>query len=344
MKYICSLLFIVLANIHGAAGQRWKNVDSLYGPLPSSVHVFYTDDAIDTAAFRAFYVTVAISDRELEATTDTTWKRRLTPTAFYERNGRPLVVMNGTFFSFETNGNLNVVMRDGEMLARNQPSIKRRGMDTGTYFYPLKSALGISRERKPDVAWLYTGTKKWPMAFQRTPCKTLTGKDSVLKLRFSTALHVNTCGPQGETEEMRRGKKWKMQTAIGGGPVLLQDGALFITNDQERIFTGNAFNEKHPRTAMGYTGDGKLILLVIEGRNPGVAGGATLTQTAIILQRIGCVEALNLDGGGSSCLLVNGRETIRPSDKTGQRPVPAVFMVQSNQNSKGKIQKAKGNP
>ncbi|MFN9783889.1 MAG: phosphodiester glycosidase family protein, partial [Sphingobacteriales bacterium] len=39
------------------------------------------------------------------------------------------------------------------------------------------------------------------------------------------------------------------------------------------------------------------------------------------------VEALNLDGGGSSCLLVNGRETIKPSDKTGQRPVPAVLLI-----------------
>jgi exopolysaccharide biosynthesis protein len=46
-----------------------------------------------------------------------------------------------------------------------------------------------------------------------------------------------------------------------------------------------------------------------------------------LMQQIGCVEAINLDGGGSSCLLVNGKETIKPSDKEGQRPVPAVFMI-----------------
>jgi exopolysaccharide biosynthesis protein len=44
--------------------------------------------------------------------------------------------------------------------------------------------------------------------------------------------------------------------------------------------------------------------------------------------QLGCVEALNLDGGGSSCLLVNGKNTIQPSDKEGQRPVPAVFIVE----------------
>jgi exopolysaccharide biosynthesis protein len=48
---------------------------------------------------------------------------------------------------------------------------------------------------------------------------------------------------------------------------------------------------------------------------------------AAMFKQIGCVEALNLDGGGSSCLLINGKNTIQPSDKEGQRPVPAVFMV-----------------
>jgi exopolysaccharide biosynthesis protein len=44
---------------------------------------------------------------------------------------------------------------------------------------------------------------------------------------------------------------------------------------------------------------------------------------------LGCVEALNLDGGGSSCMLINGKETIWPSDKGQQRAVPAVFIIKS---------------
>jgi exopolysaccharide biosynthesis protein len=68
---------------------------------------------------------------------------------------------------------------------------------------------------------------------------------------------------------------------------------------------------------------------VIQGRFPGVAEGATLTQQAQLLKNIGCWEALNLDGGGSSSMLINGIETIKPSDKEGQRQVPAVFIVKS---------------
>ena len=80
---------------------------------------------------------------------------------------------------------------------------------------------------------------------------------------------------------------------------------------------------------MGYTADGQLIFLAIEGRSPGKAEGATLTQAAQMLQQIGCIEALNLDGGGSSCLLITGKQTIKPSAKEGQRGVPAVFVIKN---------------
>jgi exopolysaccharide biosynthesis protein len=54
-----------------------------------------------------------------------------------------------------------------------------------------------------------------------------------------------------------------------------------------------------------------------------------LQQEAKILLDLGCYEALNLDGGGSSCMLVNGKETIKPSDKEGQRPIPGVFIIRA---------------
>ena len=122
-------------------------------------------------------------------------------------------------------------------------------------------------------------------------------------------------------------KKWKMKTAVGGGPVLVQDGTIKITNNEELKFAGKAIEDKHPRTCMGYTNDGRLIIMVIQGRFPGIAEGATLIQEAKLLIDLGCVEALNLDGGGSSCMLINGKETIKPSDAAGERAVPAVFII-----------------
>ena len=118
-----------------------------------------------------------------------------------------------------------------------------------------------------------------------------------------------------------------MRKAIGGGQVLVQGGRIQITNEEELKFTGKAISDKHPRTCMGYTKEGYLIVMVIQGRFPGIAEGATLEQEAKLLIDLGCIEALNLDGGGSSCMLVSGKETITVSDKTGERPVPAVFII-----------------
>lgn len=68
---------------------------------------------------------------------------------------------------------------------------------------------------------------------------------------------------------------------------------------------------------------------MIQGRFPGIAEGATLKQNAQIFKDPGCRGALNLNGGGSSCMLINGMENIKPSDKEGQRPVPGVFIIKS---------------
>ena len=69
-----------------------------------------------------------------------------------------------------------------------------------------------------------------------------------------------------------------METAVGGGPVLVQKGEVKITNNEELKFAGKALLDKHPRTAMGYTADHKLIILVIEGRNPGMAEAVSYTH------------------------------------------------------------------
>ncbi len=117
-------------------------------------------------------------------------------------------------------------------------------------------------------------------------------------------------------------KWWKMRTAVGGGPALVYNGKIRITSKEEQLFP-NREGDHHPRTAMGYTRDGRLITLVIQGRTPEIAAGATLDEEGRDPSGSGvCYEALNLDGGGSSCMLVNGKETIRPSDKRVNDPCP----------------------
>jgi hypothetical protein len=303
---------------------KWKNVDSLFQPLPSTVHVYYTNDSLDGKPNIAYYVSAELKDKELNFTVDTTLERRLTPTQYFEKNNHPIVTVNCTFFEFKHSKNLNAIIKNGKLIGYNIHSIAGKGKDTLTYRHPLGSAIGIDKNRNTDVAWLYTDSfhrKAYaiPEAIHAT-------KDSIQQFSYKRAVfETSIVFTHGGT--MPRLKKWKMQTAVGGGPVLLQYGKIKITNNEELKFSGKAIDDKYPRTCMGYTKDGKLIILVIQGRFPNIAEGATLAQEAKLLQDIGCWEALNLDGGGSSCLLINGKETIKPSDKEGQRPVPCVFLI-----------------
>jgi Phosphodiester glycosidase len=307
------------------AQAKWRKVDSLFQPLPASVHVYKTKDSLDGKPNVAFYVEAGISDRRLDFTTDTTFKRRLTPAKFYEENQQPLLVVNCTFFSFATNQNLNVVIKNKKLVGYNIHTINGRGKDTFTYRHPFGSAIGISKKREADVAWLYTDSLMKYAYAQQGAIPAI--KDSAQRFTFAEAQKAVLQSIEPGTRARINFGKWKMRTAVGGGPVLIQNGAIKITNNEELKFTGKAINDRHPRTAMGYTKENKLIVMVVEGRNPGVAEGVTLTELAELMLDLGCVEALNLDGGGSSCMLVNGKETIKVSDAGGQRPVPAVFMI-----------------
>jgi hypothetical protein len=108
------------------------------------------------------------------------------------------------------------------------------------------------------------------------------------------------------------------ENAIGGGPFLLKDGKPSI--DAAAQGFNAAFSEsRHPRTAIGRTRDGDLWLVAIDGRQS-MSAGATLAETAEVMRRLGCVSAMNLDGGGSTNLHVLGVTVNRPSDKS-ERPV-----------------------
>ena len=286
-------------------------VDSTYGPLPPSVHVYRSPDSLAGLPFVAYYVSARLKDRKLQFTAQTGQGKRFTPSQYYQLEQLPLLVVNCTFFSLQTGENLNLVVRDGQLIAYNVAALKGTGVDSVLYYYPTRGAIGIDRSRQADVAWTFTDTsRRWPYAFEEMPV-VAKGKDSAPLIYDLHNIEW---------------KWWKMRTAVGGGPVLIYDGKIRITNKEEQLFP-DPKNDYHPRTAMGYTRDGQLIVLAIQGRTPGVAAGATLEQEARILLSLGCYEALNLDGGGSSCLLVNGKETIRPSDKDGERPVPAVFLI-----------------
>ena len=86
---------------------KWTRVDSLFGTLPASVHVYKTTDSLDGSPNIAYYFEADLKDKNLEFTTDTTLNRRLTPSDFYLKNNKPLLVVNA--FGTKIDAPLNTV-------------------------------------------------------------------------------------------------------------------------------------------------------------------------------------------------------------------------------------------
>jgi len=107
--------------------------------------------------------------------------------------------------------------------------------------------------------------------------------------------------------------------AIGGGPFLLKAGKVAIDGKEEG-FPADHGASRHPRTAVGRCADGDLVFMAVDGRQS-MSVGATMEELAAMMLRQGCVDAINLDGGGSTTMDILGAAVNRPSDKTGQRPV-----------------------
>ncbi|MET8506456.1 phosphodiester glycosidase family protein [Streptomyces sp. NPDC004787] len=117
----------------------------------------------------------------------------------------------------------------------------------------------------------------------------------------------------------------RVESAVGGGARLLKGGELALgERDLGRP-------DRPARTVVGITGDGSVLLLVLDGRDPGVSAGATLAEAAELLRSLGAVDGLNLDGGGSSTMVVGGALRNRPRESKGdpvsEREVATVLAV-----------------
>jgi exopolysaccharide biosynthesis protein len=85
--------------------------------------------------------------------------------------------------------------------------------------------------------------------------------------------------------------------------------------------------DRHPRTAIAKLASGKLLLVTVDGRQPGISAGMSLYMLADLLLELGAVEAMNLDGGGSTTMVIQNKIVNKPSDQTGERPVSDAVLV-----------------
>jgi len=121
----------------------------------------------------------------------------------------------------------------------------------------------------------------------------------------------------------------QVQQAVGGRPWVLKGGKEYVDLEYEKIGSSSFSTTAHPRTALGITADGKLMLVTVDGRQPGLSRGISLTNLSALMKRLGAVDAINLDGGGSTTMSFRGGIINSPSGGI-QRSVANGLLVFAN--------------
>lgn len=302
--------------------QGWTNVTSSYASLPEGLAIYRSPDQLEGVKAIAYIAVVpldkfgwdvwSIDDPENKGTDDAL----RTPAEVYGSNPSALIINGGYFFvSGSKRYNASVAVSGGRTYGVN---LNYASQDWVTYYYPTRGVFW----QKGDVletGWTYYTTSGKHYLYS-APAENSWENDPLQAPDALFPVKASDFAPE---------------TAIGGGPVLIYDGRV-VNSWKQEMFYGDGSDDKmplarHPRTAIGVApadgGGRSLILFVCEGRGmtEGVAG-LNFEELAAVMESLGCTDALNLDGGGSSCMLVGGQETIKVSDGA-ERPVGSVVYI-----------------
>lgn len=131
-------------------------------------------------------------------------------------------------------------------------------------------------------------------------------------------------GPAQQLDKIKNDRRIKFEVStipdwqgvnhiISGGPYLVRDSKVYVDTAEQKL---GAIGGRNPRTAVGYTADNHLIIVTVDGREK-ASVGMTLYELANFMKSIGCYNAMNLDGGGSTVLYVNGKVVNHPQVQGG---------------------------
>jgi hypothetical protein len=284
----------------------WKLNTTLTGTFPNNVQLFTFDSIWGGRQTRAFCFAYESGNATLEFKPQLSASAK-TPAEFVQQEpGTVYACINGGYFG--SNQSYSLVKYNNTVSA---PNIKSLSRPFG-YYYPTRAAFGMLSTGAPSVAWIYhVGS----------------GNDNIYSYPAPSPNDINA-QPLGIPDAAfpSGGAPWNITSGIGGSPVLVYNSQVRVTDKEELIDINNA--SPRPRSAIGYTAGGVVMLLAVQGDNfvSGYAG-LDLAELASMLRSLGCSHAINLDGGGSTSMLVGGQQTVKPSATGVERAVVSVVMV-----------------
>lgn len=306
MKKLLLLLLLISALVQAQNNITWTDVTSTYS-LPEGVKLF--KGTRTSPALNAWYLDVDMKSSKVAVRSYISkasgGREGLVP--FVQRVGA-IAGINGGFFDMSTGASYSALVDLGQVKAKNIGAVTRSGKS-----YPLtRSMFGITETREMSIDWVYHYGN---------------GINEIRKFKQPSA---NADGTPAPLPGAATGDPYyDLLVAVGGGPTLVKNGAVKLTYTEE-VFWGSGVGQDNgdPRSAVGYTADQHVIMLAADGRQPASAG-VSLPELARIMISLGCVEAMNLDGGGSTQMAVGSKLVNSPEGGTYQRPVSTILAVVS---------------
>ncbi|WP_020402503.1 phosphodiester glycosidase family protein [Gracilimonas tropica] len=271
--------------------------------LPDGVK-FY-EGVRETPAFKGWYFEVDLKNKNI-ALVPYLAKGGTEKISDFASRKNVYAAINGGFFGGDVS--YSTLIQPGRVLAQNVSSLTRNSQS-----YPvIRSMFGIREDRSMSVDWIYHFGG---------------GLENLFKFDAPLPYSSSNTDPLPAPEKADGLKYNDPFMGVGGGPVLVKGDSVHVSYNEE-IFWGSGVGRDNadPRTAVGYTDDGKAILMVVDGRQGDVSQGVSLPELAQIMIDLGATEALNLDGGGSSQMVIEDSLVNRPNGSTFQRSL-ATFLA-----------------
>jgi len=279
----------------------WKNISHNFNELPGGIRVFSGRNK--HIPINAWYVEIDSKNKHLstEIVVSNDQDRRETPSQFADRMNATVVLNGGYFLMHKIPAEHVGLLMDNEItISKTLRSMLKRE----DRYYLTRSAIGFDYAGRMDIAWIASHNDsiyQWKKPVKNKP------DNPVTEINYKNGMY------------------WNVRDAMQAGPVIVSNSRKNITSDEE-VFFWSKIPDIHPRTAAGYTKDGKYIFLVVDGRQPN-SRGVDLNELSIMMFDLDCVEAINLDGGGSSAIVVNGKLLNKPAGFITQREVMSAIAV-----------------
>lgn len=307
-----------------ALNPTWNDVSKQYR-MPSSIKLYMTETQVTGRNVVALYAVADMSAGNLELRTFMTPEPSKPSDAAKGLSGVQIMVNGGYFSGAES---YSYVMDQGDEVAPGIRNVKctyyvdAEKNTVSRNYNVTRGAFGVTENQEPSVKWIYSSCD-WA---------------------YDVPLPTFNSGPilQPTSTYPSYKQKWNVYSAIGGGPVILDDGHVcmdYLTtrdNGDARRYIGNpeliadeVFGPtvRIARTAIGHTADGKIVLMVVDGSNG--SEGVNLDELARLMKGVGCTDVLNLNGGESSVMCANsdGKVLNRPSGGSEREAVSFVALV-----------------